>query len=334
MSETPPAAPFDDQAARRLRRLWFDFLAVVEPLRPDLHSYCLKLTGNLWNAEDLSQDTLLRAFAVIGRGDLHGAGSRVSNARAYLFRTASNTWIDQVRRRRRERPPPPAPDIAPAAEASAQLPDAAQALFSAAPQERAALVLKEVFGFDLAEIAEILDTTPGAVKSALHRARARLGAAPTAEPPASRGVPASRALVDRFVEAFKARDPAALTALLLQGVEIEVMGVGGERGHGAIWIENAPVFARGPSEPVEIDGALAVAHFADLQDGRRLASLTRLEEVDGLVSRIRSYPFSRETLAEVAARLGLDPLDWPYHQDPETLLRMVGGTGLPWIDGA
>jgi len=334
-AEAPQPAPFDDGASRRLRRLWFDFLAVVGPLRPDLYRYCRRLTGNAWSAEDLAQETLLRAYAVIGRGDLHDTASRVSNLKAYLLRIASNLWIDQARRASRaERfaasqvPPAAAPAEA---ETRILVRDAAEALYALAPQERAALVLRTVFEFDAAEIAAVLSTTEGAVKSALHRARGRLEPDPvTGEPPVPRGAPASPALIAAFVAAFNDRDLAALTALLLEHVDIEVQGVGGERGRQATWVANSLAAPRARAEAIEIDRTPCVAHFIDRPDGRTLASLSRLEEADGQVARIQSYPFSRDLLGEVAARLGVGVLDRPYHQDDAVLATMVAGTVAPW----
>src|SRR6185295_3798827 len=69
--------PITDETTRQMRLAWFRFLDTVEPLRRDLHRYCLRLSGNLWAAEDLVQDTLLRAYAAMGRGDLHGEKSRM-----------------------------------------------------------------------------------------------------------------------------------------------------------------------------------------------------------------------------------------------------------------
>src|SRR5215470_1244192 len=92
-----------DETARALRRTWFDYLDAIEPLRSPLHAYGLRLTGSVWDAEDLVQETLLKGFAMIGRGDLHGPGSPVESARAYVFRTATNLWLDAQRRRARER---------------------------------------------------------------------------------------------------------------------------------------------------------------------------------------------------------------------------------------
>jgi RNA polymerase sigma-70 factor (ECF subfamily) len=170
-----------------LRALWFDYLDTIEPVRPKLHAYCLRLTGSIWDAEDLIQDALLRGFGAIGRSDMNNFSDRAERQwfdrpEAYLSQIATNLWIDQQRRRQRETLQPeidtqsvePAPIITPATGA---------ALFArAAPQERAAVVLKDVFDFSLDEIAGMLATTAGAVKSALYRGRAKLGADGAATP--------------------------------------------------------------------------------------------------------------------------------------------------------
>src|SRR5688500_9237569 len=88
-----------DEVARAMRAHWFAYLDTIEGLRTPLHDYCLRLTRNTWDAEDLVQETLLKAFGMIARGDLHGSSNTIRNAKAYLFRTASNLWIDQQRRR-------------------------------------------------------------------------------------------------------------------------------------------------------------------------------------------------------------------------------------------
>src|SRR5205823_3376595 len=80
-----------------LRAAWHCYVDLLAPLRPTLHGYCSRLTGNLWDAEDLVQDTLLRAFGTLG-----SIFTRIENPRAYLLRTATNLWIDTVRRRGNE----------------------------------------------------------------------------------------------------------------------------------------------------------------------------------------------------------------------------------------
>src|SRR5437762_13460196 len=80
-----------------LRAAWHCYVDVMAPLRPTRHGYCSRLTGNLSDAEDLVQDTLLRAFGTLG-----SIFTRIENPRAYLLRTATNLWIDTVRRRGNE----------------------------------------------------------------------------------------------------------------------------------------------------------------------------------------------------------------------------------------
>src|SRR6267154_1375411 len=96
------AEPVTDETARAMRRLWFNYLDTVQPIRPKLHAYCRRLTGSVWDAEDLVQDTLLRGFGAIGRRDDQRVGCSqpgdIGNPRAYLFRLATNLWVDSMRR--------------------------------------------------------------------------------------------------------------------------------------------------------------------------------------------------------------------------------------------
>jgi DNA-directed RNA polymerase specialized sigma24 family protein len=64
--------PTSDEMARQLRAAWFTYVDTIEPVRAALYRYCRRLTRDVWEAEDLLQDTLLRGFGAIGRGDLHG----------------------------------------------------------------------------------------------------------------------------------------------------------------------------------------------------------------------------------------------------------------------
>src|SRR5690349_3566440 len=128
--------PLHDQVQRPWRR----FLEEFEPLRGDLYRYCRFLTHNPWDAEDLVQDVLARAFVTLG-----GVMKAPSNPRAWLFRVASNHWINQVKRSREILMAPPEQTVESdprgAREAAGSL------VARLAPQERAAVVLKEVFDF-------------------------------------------------------------------------------------------------------------------------------------------------------------------------------------------
>ena len=210
--------PDSESLPRDVRVAWHRFADTYEPLRADLYRYCRYLTRSPWDAEDLAQDAFARAFATLGR-----MGEQTPpNPRAWLFRVASNLWLDQVRRSRLERDKTPAL----LAEASTLPPDSASTreaagtlLSQLAPQERAAVVLKDVFELSLEEIASTLATSTGAVKAALHRGRGKL-----VEPIEAHGRTPSRAVVDAFVAAFNAHDIDRVTALLLDSATVEVVG--------------------------------------------------------------------------------------------------------------
>src|SRR3954451_4705683 len=87
-----------------IKASWHHFLDVYEPLRPDLYRYCRHLTRSPWDAEDMAQDTLARAFVTLGC-----LREPPPNPRAWLFRVAHNLWINRTRRVREEGSGPEAP---------------------------------------------------------------------------------------------------------------------------------------------------------------------------------------------------------------------------------
>lgn len=293
---------------------WRRYLEQVTPIRPALFAYCRRLTRHVWDAEDLAQDALLRAFG--GMGKLHDP---VRNPRAYLLRTATNVWIDRLRRReteaaalaQSEAPRSPAPS-------EGGVRDAGSALLQyLAPQERAAVILKDVFDLSLEESAEVLETTVGAVKAALHRGRGRLR---ESEGGASERPAPSRTLVDRFVELFNAEDKAGLLELVLDNAAVENVGIGyqwGYEGHRSkhSWFEGA--LGGHPNWPVEwqYESQRAEAQvyrdepigliFRTRRGREALEVIFRLEEQDGRVSRLSAYGFSPEVMQEVGDELGL-----------------------------
>lgn len=209
-----------NKIADQVKTTWHRFSEILEPVRPELYRYCRALTRNAWDAEDLVQDTLARALATLGC-----LFQPIENPRAWLFRVASNLWIDNQRRRREITLPelPDRPD--PETRASEAREAGATLLSRVAPQERAAIVLKEVFEFTIDEIAGMLATTPGAIKAALHRGREKL-----AEPVPLTPRPVAPAVLNAFCDAFNARDLDKLVALLLNTATAEIAGIATEYG--------------------------------------------------------------------------------------------------------
>lgn len=318
-----------------LRAAWQRYLDHVQPLRPTLHAYCRRLTGNLWDAEDLVQDALLRAFGSLGR--IHDP---VRNPRAYLLRTATHLWIDKHRRRERETAALAEAEELAAAEAEAggsarakpsgELRDAGRRLLRLPPRDRAAVLLKDVFDLDLEESAEVLATTVGAVKAALHRGRERLREPePKREPGAKTLRPAqpSLSLVDRFVELFNQADKPGLLALVLDQASVDNVGVGlhwtpeGHRSKRSMFDGSFhghpewPAWIQYEARRVErgiFRGEPIVLQFHTRRGREWFDGLMRLEEEDGRISRLRGYSFCPETIREVGEELGLPVLTGLY----------------------
>ena len=325
--------PVSDETAKLLRAAWFRYLDTVGETRPALYRYCRRMTGNIWDAEDLLQDTLLRGFGAIGRGDVSSKAAQVTGPRAYLFRIATNLWIDQLRRRHLVPLSPSGSDDSSPGERSIQALEAASVLMSrVAPQERAAVVLKEVFDFTLEQIAEILSTTVGAVKSALHRGRARLE-----EIPRTRRVyrAPSKELLDRFVAALNTRNVEAVTDLLLENTTLDVCGIGSERGkrlnHYRVSFENAKG-APGRAEAVSFQGEWLLVVWAGAVSKETLINVERLEEEAGHIAHIRSYYFCPEVIAEIAGKIGAKAWASPHGQNQPlpTQAQIAASAILPW----
>lgn len=322
-TETATEIELPDALRDEMRAAWHRYLDLVAPLRPALHAYCRRLTRNVWDAEDLSQDALLKAFGALG--SIHDP---VRNPRAYLLRVATNLWIDRLRRKDRESE---ALAETPVAEAHAAPPvgavrDAGAALLAKLPpRERAVVVLKDVFDLSLEESAEVLETTVGAVKAALHRARGKLRE-PEDESAPPRPAP-SKSLVDRFVELFNAQDRAGLLALVLDNATVENVGVGhgwGRENHegGNSWFEGAlgghpewPAEWRYESQRAECReyaGEPLALLFRTRRGKEALEVVVRLEEDDRRISKLRSYGFCPETTREIGEALGVRVRTGPY----------------------
>ena len=308
---------FANQGA--VRGPWRTYLDSLAQYRPDLHRYCRRLTGNVWDGEDLMQDTLVRVFSMLGKID-----ANLENPRAYLIRTATNLWIDRVRRAAREQAilALETPEHSTAPDTAAEQRDAARALFqSLHPQERAAIVMKDVFDLSLEETAAMLRTSVGAVKSALSRARGRLDAR---RPPAGFDAPPPE-IVEKFMTALASKDMETMRALCSDDLTVEL--VGGAQGDG--WEQNRTFFTHAhmtmPAlgfglspwwKTVDYDGERVVLGFRTLDGVEGLNEIHRLEISDGKIQRIRCYCFCPETVKAVAEDVGATAL-WRPHRSPD-----------------
>jgi RNA polymerase sigma-70 factor (ECF subfamily) len=313
-----------------VRPTWRRFLDDLVPFRPDLHRYCRRLTGNVWDAVDLVQDTLLRVFGLMGKSD-----ATLKDPRAYVIRTATNLWIDQMRRQdvhkaalaveaERETIRMARPSLD--GERSLEVRDAAEQLIGRlAPRERAALLLKDVFDLSLEDTALALRTSIGAIKSALHRGRGHLKEIDPEIVPNPR---VSAELLERFMAALTARDVEALFAVVGETATAELVGgvvMEGRENYKVFFahmLAAVPLFGPEHVYPrhqlVTYEGEPVVLGFRHWNGQWRLNEVSRLEEDEGKISRIRCYCWSPDTLRFIGQQLGL-----PVLTDAEGLIEAV-----------
>jgi len=209
--------------------------------RRELHVHCYRMLGSFDEAEDVVQETLLRAWR--RRDDL----DREEHLRAWLYKIATNASLDHIKAKGRRVPSlgslrdipwlEPYPDSLLESQApAADEPDAAligretiELAFLAViqllpPRQRAVLILREVLDWPAAEVAVLLEIGVAAVNSALQRARATLREQiPLSEREgwASPDVTATeRAVLDDYMAAHVSGDPQATLALIRDDIRV------------------------------------------------------------------------------------------------------------------
>lgn len=278
------------------------FLAQAEPLRRELLAHCYRMVGSVQDAEDLVQETYLRAWR-----SFHGFENR-SSVRTWMYRIATNTCLTALEGRDR-RPLPtglgqpasdPANDLHQRTEVpwleplpddvmwSNAEPDPGEvaagrdsvrlalvaALQHLTAQQRAVVLLCDVLAWRAAEAAEALGLSVASVNSSLQRARAHLAKAAEQEPtPLDEDDPRARALLAEYVRAFEEYDMDRLVATLTSEAVWEMPPFldwfeGGEDIAGLI-VHHCP--ANGPGDmrlvPARANGQVVLGLYMRGKDG-------------------------------------------------------------------
>jgi RNA polymerase sigma-70 factor (ECF subfamily) len=292
--------------------------SALEDHRRELHVHCYRMLGSLDDADDLVQETFLRAWRA---RTSFGADGR-TELRAWLYRIATNACLDVLRRRPARVLPP---DVAGPVDPTAPIPEPVdlpwlqpyptladevvaretiELAFIAAIQhlpgtQRAVLLLRDVLGWSARDAAELLDLTVAAINSALQRARAtlrdRLGDR-TEWAPSRASTKEERELLRRYVEAHERADSEALAALLREDARLTmpphaVWFAGREAILTAMRPAYEPSFGDLRTVPTEANGQAAAAQYlrAPGESAFRPLALDVLVVEDGVVTEITSF---------------------------------------------
>ncbi len=257
------------------------FRSLVEPYHRALDVHCYRMLGSIHDAEDVVQETLLRAWGALDRFE------RRASIQTWLYRIATNACLDELERRPR-RPEPvvdPYPDDRlPAEDPAARYAqrEGMEVAFLTAIQrlpgrQRAVLILRDVLGWTGAEVADLLDSTGAAVNSALQRARATIEHESRAVAPGA----TQRDLLRRYVDAWETADIDGLVALLREDAVLSMPpepSIQGAAEIGAFFRTRHP---GGPPSATWANGRPAV-----LLRGHRLLVL---DVSDGAIATIHAY---------------------------------------------
>ena len=285
------------------------FEQLLHQLRPKLHRYCARMTGSVIDGEDVVQEALLKAVEALPRT------GRLDNPEGWVFRIAHNAAQDFLRRRARRRAMLSNEDVETMAVNQNDVSDrqaAAASLrtFMRLPaSQRSSVILRDVLGYSIEEIVEILGGTIPAIKGTLQRGRIQLRA--LAEEPDEAPLPAlaetDRLRLAIYIDRFNLRDFDAIRDMLADDVRLELVNrlrLKGRQPVGVYYHRYAEAPVNWRCVPGLVDGRPAILMLdPDDADGRP-AFFILLDWADGKVAGIRDFMFARYAMDGAEISLG------------------------------
>ncbi|MGF2616169.1 RNA polymerase sigma factor [Rossellomorea vietnamensis] len=293
-----------------LRDLERTYKEEIEPYRSELWHYCYRLTRSPWDAEDLVQETLLKSFSMLTK--LY----QPVYTRAYLFKVASNLWIDWNRKNKFRNEPYNGVFISDKASSfDLELIDNLDYLIKhLTPNQYVSFLLTEIFDFKAKEAAGMIASTEGAVYTNVTRARAILKKEMNNPAVKRRSKPiqlTANDSIETLLEGFRQKDPDMIASVLNEEIVTDITHAGIEIGLSETkknslkdWKQVVDSQYTLEAHYVELWGRPVVAEMERKRDGQLyLSNIHYFEAEENHITYWKFYCFSWDLMKSAADEL-------------------------------
>jgi RNA polymerase sigma-70 factor (ECF subfamily) len=288
-------------AARKLRN---EFEEIVSAYSTDLWNYCRYITGSSWDGEDLFQETMIKSFGLLPQ-----RWSEITDKKNYLFRVATNTWLDQCRKLKRE-----IGTLDEASEPNLDLSDrflVEEILTSLesnlTPKQTAAFLLLDIFQFSAEEVAGIVQSTPGGVYSSVQRARRKIASLDFSNPKTKAYNQSQNATVQAYLEAFNNGDLNSMLKLFSEQAQNEAF-FGFQEFSKDEMLKGSLKFGLPGHTAREFTlwGKPVIVILTSGENGQEIHDIQMQEVENGKIVSHKSYFFRKEFILAAAEELGIN----------------------------
>lgn len=284
-----------------------EFETMLQEIRPELHRYAARMTGSAIDGEDVVQEALVKAYYSLPLLT-HG-----SNVWGWLFRITHNKAIDHLRRDNGQTMElldeyPGIEEVDSPLEDKELTAVALSMFLKLVPRQRSCVILKDVLGYSLAEISELLNATVPEIKATLHRGRARLRELAATTDTPTLGLDADeQKLLARYVERFNAYDFETIRTMLADEVHLDL--VNRVKLDGAAELSNQYFYKYAANDDWRLALGTVEGHPAILVYDRQQPSLPPryfmlITWGNGRVTRIRDYRYAPYVIRDAEISVG------------------------------
>ncbi|HWO75244.1 MAG TPA: RNA polymerase sigma factor [Bacillus sp. (in: firmicutes)] len=298
------------------RELREEFSQLIAEFREDLWNYCRYLTGSPWDGEDLFQETLIKAY-----GGFYQVWHPV-NPKSYLYRVATNTWIDYCRREKRfvgslEEAEEPYEEFSDNLDLEIVLEHLVK-MFT--PRQVAVFLLVKAFQFKAEEVASIVKTTKGAIYATIRRMEKRLRNENLSSIAVTNQRKVARhqdEVIQTYIKALNNGDLEALFDLVSDHLHHEA-SLGFQEFSKSDMRKGSMQYGLPAYRAEEhwLWGKLVIVKVVDSDHGSLIHDIQYQEVENGKIVFHRSYYFRKEFIVAAARELGMAPqldkfpIDW------------------------